>query len=87
MIRDEIGETNTDRERTIFELQQEECLEAYKRKFDQATKTKEQMRQKIVDVIAQLASLRSTIEDVGIHVNHSNGYPKNLKEYLVMMHA
>ncbi|KAG0504011.1 hypothetical protein HPP92_004083 [Vanilla planifolia] len=60
MIWDEIGEPDAERDKTIFELEQE-CLEVYRRKVDQANHSRAFLRQTIADVESELASICSSM--------------------------
>ncbi|GER31962.1 pentatricopeptide repeat-containing protein [Striga asiatica] len=56
----------------LFELEQE-CLDAYRKKVDQASHSRAQLRQAVADAEAQLADISSVMGDRPIHVNKSSG--------------
>ena len=64
IIWDEVGETDTDSDKILLELEQE-CLEVYQRKVDQANRCR---RQAIADVKADLAAICSAMRERPIHI-------------------
>lgn len=66
MIWDEVGESDTDRDKMLLELEQE-CLEVYRRKVDQANRSRAQLRQAIADSEAELASIYSAMGEPPVH--------------------
>lgn len=51
----------------LFELEQE-CLEVYRRKVDQANKSRAQLRQLIADCEAELAAICSAMGERPVHI-------------------
>ncbi|VAH10919.1 unnamed protein product [Triticum turgidum subsp. durum] len=62
VIWDEIGEQGAARDTMLLELQQE-CLDAYRRKVDQASRCRAQLRQAIADAQAELAAVCSAMAE------------------------
>ncbi|KAK6142903.1 hypothetical protein DH2020_023251 [Rehmannia glutinosa] len=71
-IWDEVGEADNERDKMLFELEQE-CLDAYKRKVDQASRCRAQLRQAVADAEAQLADIYAALGDRPVHMNKSSG--------------
>jgi gamma-glutamyl:cysteine ligase YbdK (ATP-grasp superfamily) len=67
VIWDEVGEQDAERGRLLLELQQE-CLDAYRRKVDQASRCRAQLRQAIADAQADLAAICCAMGDPPVHV-------------------
>ncbi|XP_016204138.1 65-kDa microtubule-associated protein 3-like isoform X1 [Arachis ipaensis] len=67
IIWDEVGESETDKDRMLFELE-EECIELYRRKVDQANWSRVQLRQEIADCEAELATICSALAERPIHI-------------------
>lgn len=67
IIWDEVGETDTDRDKMLLELEQE-CLEVYRRKVDQANRCRAQLRQAIADSEAELAAICSAMGERPVHI-------------------
>lgn len=67
IIWDEVGETDTDRDKMLLELEQE-CLEVYRRKVDQANRCRAQLRQTIADSEAELAAICSAMGERPVHI-------------------
>ncbi|KAI3701039.1 hypothetical protein L2E82_45682 [Cichorium intybus] len=61
-IWDEVGEPEKNRDKMLLELEQE-CLNAYKRKVDQAIRFRAQLQQAIADSQAELASICASLGD------------------------
>ncbi|XP_020273615.1 65-kDa microtubule-associated protein 3 [Asparagus officinalis] len=80
-IWDEVGETDSDRDKMLLELEQE-CLEVYRRKVDQANRSRAQLRQAIADSEAELASICSALGEPPVHTKQSSQNPGSLKEEL-----
>lgn len=55
-IWDEMGEPEIERDKMLFELQQE-CLEIYKRKVNQASRSRAQLQQAVANSEAELAKI------------------------------
>ncbi|KAG0504042.1 hypothetical protein HPP92_004114 [Vanilla planifolia] len=81
MIWDEIGEPDAERDKTIFELEQE-CLEVYRRKVDQANHSRAFLRQTIADVESELASICSSMGERPLPRKKSQQNAMSLKEEL-----
>ncbi|KAL0339361.1 UNVERIFIED_CONTAM: microtubule-associated protein 3 [Sesamum angustifolium] len=62
----------------LFELEQE-CLDAYRRKVDQANRCRAQLRQAVADAEAQLADFCAALGERPVHIKKSSG---NLKKEL-----
>lgn len=67
IIWNEVGETDTDRDKMLLELEQE-CLEVYRRKVDQANRNRAQLRQAIADSEAELAVICSSMGERPVHI-------------------
>ncbi|KAF7813304.1 65-kDa microtubule-associated protein 3-like [Senna tora] len=80
-IWDEIGESETEKEKMLYELEQE-CLEVYRRKLDQANRSKSQLRQEIADLEAELAAICSAMGERPVHIRLSDRDAGSLKEDL-----
>ncbi|PKA62396.1 65-kDa microtubule-associated protein 3 [Apostasia shenzhenica] len=81
MIWDEVGEPDAERDKMILELEQE-CLEVYRRKVDQANRSRAQLRQAIADAEAELAAICSAMCERPVHLRQSNLNATSLKEEL-----
>ncbi|XP_042496812.1 65-kDa microtubule-associated protein 3-like [Macadamia integrifolia] len=82
IIWDEVGESDGERDRMLLELE-EECLEVYRRKVDQANRCRAQLRQTIADSEAELASICSAIGDRPVHIRQCDQKAGSLKEELM----
>ncbi|KAE9612054.1 hypothetical protein Lal_00022212 [Lupinus albus] len=82
IIWDEVGESEIDRDRMLYELEQE-CLEVYRRKVDQANRCRAQLRQAIADCEAELAAICSAMGERPIHIRQSDQTAESLKEELI----
>ncbi|KAK6142887.1 hypothetical protein DH2020_023235 [Rehmannia glutinosa] len=71
-IWDEVGEADNERDKMLYELEQE-CLDAYRRKVDQASRCQAQLRQAVADAEAQLADIYAALGDRPVHMNKSSG--------------
>ncbi|TYG60190.1 hypothetical protein ES288_D07G048500v1 [Gossypium darwinii] len=81
IIWDEVGETDTDRDEMLLELERE-CLEVYRRKVDQANRCRAQLRQTIADSEAELAAICSAMGERPVHIRQSDQNAGSLKEEL-----
>ncbi|XP_073061403.1 65-kDa microtubule-associated protein 9-like [Primulina eburnea] len=81
-IWDEIGEPDDERDKMLFELEQE-CLDAYRRKVDQARRCQVQLRQSLADCEAQLADICGALGDLPVNIKKISGTLK--KELLAIM--
>ncbi|KAM5557146.1 65-kDa microtubule-associated protein 3 [Rosa sericea] len=81
IIWNEVGETDTDRDKMLLELEQE-CLEVYRRKVDQANRSRAQLRQAIADSEAELAAICSAMGERPVHIRQSDQNAGSLKEEL-----
>jgi protein regulator of cytokinesis 1 len=63
----------------LFELEQE-CLEVYRRKVDQANRSRAQLRQAIADCEAALAAICSAMGERPVHTRQSDQNAGSLKE-------
>ncbi|KAL5988015.1 hypothetical protein ACLOJK_035778 [Asimina triloba] len=59
-IWDEVGESDEERDKMLLQLEQE-CLDVYKRKVDQASKSRAQLLQDLADSEAELYCLQSAL--------------------------
>ncbi|XP_010270085.1 PREDICTED: 65-kDa microtubule-associated protein 1-like [Nelumbo nucifera] len=59
-IWDEVGESEEERDKMLLQLEQE-CLDVYKRKVDQAAKSREQLLQALDDAQSELSNLLSAL--------------------------
>ena len=65
MIWDEVGESEEDRDKVLYQLDQE-CLDVYKRKVDQATNSRDLLIQALDDSKIELARLLSALGEKAI---------------------
>lgn len=79
LIWDEVGEPDGERDKMLFELEQE-CLGVYRRKVDQANRARAQLRQAIADAEAELAAISSAMGERPVHIRQSNQKAGTLKE-------
>ncbi|KAL2540094.1 65-kDa microtubule-associated protein 3 [Abeliophyllum distichum] len=81
IIWDEVGESDAERDRMLLELEQE-CLEVYRRRVDQANRCRAQIRQAIADSEAELAAICSAMGERPVHIRQSDQNTGSLKEEL-----
>ncbi|KAL2903616.1 65-kDa microtubule-associated protein 3 [Bienertia sinuspersici] len=81
IIWDEVGETESTRDKMLLELEQE-CLEVYRRKVDQANRCRAQLRQAIADSEAELAAICSSLGERPLHIRPTEQKVGSLKEEL-----
>ncbi|CAM0954042.1 unnamed protein product [Alopecurus aequalis] len=81
VIWDEVGEQDAERDRMLLDLQQE-CVDAYRRKVDQANRCRAQLRQAIADAEAELAAICSAMGEPPVHLRQSNQKASALREEL-----
>ncbi|KAK7268955.1 hypothetical protein RIF29_21666 [Crotalaria pallida] len=81
IIWDEVGESETDRDKMLYELEQE-CLEVYRRKVDQANRSRAQLRQAIAECEAELAAICSAMGERPVHIRQTDQIAESLKEEL-----
>lgn len=81
IIWNEVGESDAERDKMLLELEQE-CLEVYRRKVDQANKCRAQLRQAIADSEAELAAICSSMGERPVHIRQSDQNPGSLKAEL-----
>ncbi|XP_059312877.1 65-kDa microtubule-associated protein 3-like isoform X1 [Lycium ferocissimum] len=77
-IWDEMGEPDSERDKMLFELQQE-CLEVYRRKVNQASRCRAQLQQAVVDSEAELAKICAALGEQSSYARQSS---RSLKEEL-----
>ncbi|KAK6121717.1 hypothetical protein DH2020_044527 [Rehmannia glutinosa] len=65
----------------LLELEQE-CLEIYRRKVDQANRCRAQLKQAIADAEAELAAICSAMGELPVHIRQSDPNPESLKDEL-----
>ncbi|XP_042051942.1 65-kDa microtubule-associated protein 3-like isoform X2 [Salvia splendens] len=70
LIWEEIGESDDERDKAIVELEQE-CLEVFRRKVDQANMRRAQLRLAIADAEAELAAICSEIGEQPVHIRQA----------------
>ncbi|KAK6135291.1 hypothetical protein DH2020_030974 [Rehmannia glutinosa] len=81
IIWDEVGESDVEKDRMLLELEQE-CLEVYRRKVDQANRCRAQLRQAIADAEAELAAICSAMGERPVHIRQSDQSTGSLKAEL-----
>lgn len=59
-IWDEVGESDEERDKMLFQIDQE-CLDVYKRKVDHAAKSRAELLQTLADANVELTSLLSAL--------------------------
>lgn len=84
IIWDEAGESDDERDRILLELEQE-CLEAFRRKVDQANRCRAQLKKAIADAEAELAAICSVMGERPVHIRQSDQNPESLKAELRMI--
>lgn len=84
IIWNEVGESDTDKDRIMFEIDQE-CLEVYRRKVDTANRSRAQLRQEISDSEAELTIICSAMGERPAHSRQSDEKARSLKEELAMI--
>jgi protein regulator of cytokinesis 1 len=62
----------------LFELEQE-CLEVYRRKVDQANRSRAQLRQAIADCEAELAAICSAMGERPVHIRQVRHFSNSIK--------
>uniref|UniRef100_A0A0E0K4J6 Microtubule-associated protein MAP65-1a n=1 Tax=Oryza punctata TaxID=4537 RepID=A0A0E0K4J6_ORYPU len=68
LVWDEVGESEEDRDKVLFQLDQE-CLDVYKRKVDQATKSRDLLLQALDYSKTELARLASALGEKSIEIS------------------
>ncbi|XP_051142490.1 65-kDa microtubule-associated protein 3-like [Andrographis paniculata] len=81
IIWDEVGESDAEKDRMLLELEQE-CLEVYRKKVDQANRSRAQLRQAIADAEAELAAICSAMGERPVHIRQSDQCTGSLKAEL-----
>ncbi|KAK7314898.1 hypothetical protein VNO77_33428 [Canavalia gladiata] len=79
IIWNEVGESETEKDRMLFELEQE-CLEVYRRKVDKANQSRAQLRQDIADSESELVAICSAMGERPVHVRQLDQKARSLKE-------
>ncbi|KAL9148713.1 hypothetical protein ABFS82_12G060000 [Erythranthe guttata] len=78
----EIGESEAERERMLLEIEQE-CLEIYRRKVDEAANAKARLHQSIAAKEAEIAMLLATLGEINVNSSvNSDKTAKSLKGQL-----
>ncbi|KAM0934213.1 putative microtubule-associated protein, MAP65/Ase1/PRC1 [Dioscorea sansibarensis] len=72
VIWDEIGESDEDRDKILLELEQE-CLEVYRGKVDQANRSRAQLHQAIAVSEAEIAAICSAMGERPVHRGQNSG--------------
>ncbi|KAI3693292.1 hypothetical protein L6452_33126 [Arctium lappa] len=78
-IWDEVGEPEKDRDKMLLELEQE-CLEAYRRKVDQASRFRAQLVQAVADSEAELAHICASLGEQPLSMKQFE--PSSLRKQL-----
>ncbi|KAK2994287.1 hypothetical protein RJ640_024010 [Escallonia rubra] len=78
-IWDEVGEPDIERDKMIVELEQE-CLEAYRRKVEQASRCRAQLRQAVADSEAELAYICAALGERPVHIRQLEQATGSLKK-------
>ncbi|KAK9672750.1 hypothetical protein RND81_12G121600 [Saponaria officinalis] len=81
VIWDDVGESEATRDKMKHDLEQE-CLDLYRRKVDQANQCRAQIRQAIADSEAELAAICSAIGELPVHIRQAGQKAGSLKEEL-----
>ncbi|XP_012072590.1 65-kDa microtubule-associated protein 3 isoform X2 [Jatropha curcas] len=81
IIWNEVGESDAERDKMLLELEQE-CLEVYRRKVDQANRNRAQLRQAIADSEAELAAICSAMGERPVHIRQADQNVGSLKKEL-----
>lgn len=81
VIWDEVGESETERDKILIDIEQE-CLEVYRRKVDQANQCRAQLRQVIADSEAEIEAICNTMGERPVQIWQPGHNPGNLKEEL-----
>eukprot|EP00250_Pteridium_aquilinum_P008352 c17878_g1_i1 orf=469-2196(+) len=84
-IWDEVGESDSERDKMLLQLEQE-CLEVYRRKVDQASLARARLFQAIVDAEAEISSLISALGDRSTSGKSEKRSATTLKEQLLAVH-
>ncbi|MCO5614528.1 hypothetical protein L7F22_068811 [Adiantum nelumboides] len=84
-IWDEVGESDSERDKMLLQLEQE-CLEVYRRKVDQASLARARLYQAIVDAEAEISSLISALGDRSSSQKNDKRSATTLKEQLLAVH-
>lgn len=84
-IWDEVGESDSERDKMLLQLEQE-CLEVYRRKVDQASLARARLYQAIVDAEAEISSLISALGDRSTSQKNDKRSATTLKEQLLAVH-
>ncbi|XP_071691468.1 65-kDa microtubule-associated protein 9-like [Rutidosis leptorrhynchoides] len=78
-IWNEVGEPEKNRDKMLFDLEQE-CLEAYRKKVDQASRFRSQLRQAVADSESKLAHICASLGEQSLPMKQAK--PINLKKEL-----
>ncbi|ESQ31702.1 hypothetical protein EUTSA_v10003940mg [Eutrema salsugineum] len=84
IIWDEVGETKTEREKILIEIE-DECKEAYSRKIENVKEERTRLKQEIADSEARVIAISSAMEEPPIlgRQHQSDHSRRSLKEELV----
>ncbi|CAI8585216.1 unnamed protein product [Vicia faba] len=80
----EVGESQSEKDRMLFELEQE-CLEVYRKNIDKANCSRAQVRQEIADSEAKLTAICSAMGERPVHIRQSDHKATSLKEELAVI--
>ena len=78
-IWDEVGESDNERDKMLLQLEQE-CLDVYRRKVEQASLSRANLHQAIADAETEIAHLTSTLGDRPL-VKVSYMFPWSIKTF------
>ncbi|XAR66171.1 hypothetical protein NMG60_11012291 [Bertholletia excelsa] len=81
IIWDDIGESEAERDKLLHELEQE-CLDVYRRKVDQADNYRAQLRQEIANFESELAAICSVMRERPVTSRQTDENSKSLKAEL-----
>lgn len=68
IIWDELGESDAEKDKMLLELEQE-CLNVYRRKVDQANQYRAQLRQAMANAEAEIAAICSALGERPVHIS------------------
>lgn len=80
-----MGELEKDRDKMLFELERE-CLEAYRRKVDQASRFRAQLRQAVADSEAKLAHICASLGEQSLPMKQVHVELALLFHHTILIH-
>ncbi|XP_042443348.1 65-kDa microtubule-associated protein 3-like [Zingiber officinale] len=81
IIWDEVGESDTEKDKMLVELEQE-CLKIYRSKVDEANRCRAQLRRAIADSEAEVSAICSAMGELPVHTRQPAQRAGSLKEEL-----